>query len=430
MKTNASYNSRHTTLEEQRLYDHLLACVAVDSPEELLDRFQALFVDGFGYSDREIVACLDTILSNSDVEEYFRFILNRCCHIFINRWQTHKKLQPAIPYLVDLLEKPPSHKAGEYSRGRSIRRLHQVTHNFLETEQYLALRRLARIIEARTAAQYKPVDEAVPLGSLINRYPYLYEHCLVTEDSDLQHQHLVRGMQAEAQHQFECDLSHYVAYRVRRSRLYRQGQQETVEQLRPISNPTLLNDKELVTSLKQFSPQRNQGQSYHDAARLFTLHHNPKASFRQFKENLYEYLVADIDPSYGKRQFNKMLEQQILSAYTDRDDKKVDDFLIVRTCSNLFNFMVVDPSAGRQHFVFVDLINNLGAVLTTGLLLRVLLICHKVRPFLERRFALLFNHYETSASDTVSWLVQVLENINIALSLNFGRVDLSFAGKK
>ena len=121
---------------------------------------------------------------------------------------------------------------------------------------------------------------------------------------------------------------------------------------------------------------------------------------------------------------------QILSAYTDRDDKKVDDFLIVRTCSNLFNFMVVDPSAGRQHFVFVDLINNLGAVLTTGLLLRVLLICHKVRPFLERRFALLFNHYETSASDTVSWLVQVLENINIALSLNFGRVDLSFAGKK
>jgi hypothetical protein len=428
VKTAASYNNRHTTLDEQRLYDHLLACVAVESPEELLDRFQTLFIDGFGYSDREIVACLDAVLSNPDIEDYFRFILNRCCHILINRWQTNKKLQPAIPYLVDLLEKPPVSKVGEYSRGRSIRRLRQVTHSFLETEQYLALRRLARVIEARNTAQFKPVDETVPLGSLINRYPYLYEHCLVTEDSDIQHQHLVRNMQAEAQHQFECDLSYYVAYRVRRSRLYRQGEEKAVEQLRAISNPTLLNDKELVTSLKHFSRRRDQGHSYQDAARQFTLHHDQKATFRQFKENLFDYLVADIEPNYGRRQFNKMLQQQLFSAFAERDNKPVDDFLMVRTCSNLFNFMVVDPSAGRQHFIFVDLINNLGAVFTTGLLLRVLLICNKVRPFLERRFALLFNHYETSSSDTVNWLVQVLENVNIALSLNFGTVDLSFAG--
>jgi hypothetical protein len=430
VNTTASYNHRNTTQDEQRLYDHLLTCVAVESPEELLERFHALFIDGFGYSDREIVACLDEILNNPDIEEYFRFILNRCCHILINRWQTNKKLQPAIPYLVDLFEAQPAHKVREYSRGRSIRRLRQVTHSFLETEQYLSLKRLARIIEARNAAQFKPVDEVVPLGKLINRYPYLYEHCLVTEDSDIQHQHLVRNMQAEAQHQFECDLSHYVAYRVRRSRLQRQGQEKVVKQLRPIPNPTLLNDKELVTSLKQFSRRRDQGQSYQDVARQFSLHHHDRASFRQFKENLFDYLVADIDPSYGQRQFNKMLQQQLFSAYADRDNKPVDDFLMVRTCSNLFNFMVVDPSAGRQHFVFLDLINNLGAVFTTGLLLRVLLICHKVRPFLERRFALLFNHYETSSSDIVGWLVQMLENINIALSLNFGSVDLSFAGSR
>jgi hypothetical protein len=97
----------------------------------------------------------------------------------------------------------------------------------------------------------------------------------------------------------------------------------------------------------------------------------------------------------------------------------------VRTCSNLFNFLVVDPSAGRQHYVFLDLINNLGPVHTTGLLLRILLICQKVRPFVERRFSLLFNHNETASSETVEWLVHMFENINIALSLNFGSVDLS-----
>ena len=70
MKTTANYNNRNTTLDEQRLYDHLLACTTSETPEQLLDRFQALFIDGFGYPDREIVASLDTILGNSDIEEY------------------------------------------------------------------------------------------------------------------------------------------------------------------------------------------------------------------------------------------------------------------------------------------------------------------------------------------------------------------------
>jgi hypothetical protein len=90
----------------------------------------------------------------------------------------------------------------------------------------------------------------------------------------------------------------------------------------------------------------------------------------------------------------------------------------------------VDPSAGKQHYVFVDLINNLGPINTTGLLLRILLICQKVKPFLDRRFSLLFNHYETASSDAVDWLVKVLENVNIALSLNFGTLDLSHLGSR
>jgi hypothetical protein len=73
---------------------------------------------------------------------------------------------------------------------------------------------------------------------------------------------------------------------------------------------------------------------------------------------------------------------------------------MVRTCSHLFNFMVVDPSAGRQHFVFVDLINNLGAIHTTGLLLRILLICQKVTSLFGAALFLLFNHYETVSSMT------------------------------
>ncbi len=397
----------------------------------MIDRFQALFVDGFGYPDRNVVAALDQLLSCHEIDESFRFILNRCCHILINRWQTNTQLQPAIPVLIDLLETTPVGRVPELSRSRSIRRLRQVTHSFLETEQHLALKRLARIIEARQSALPRNRSAAaVPLGSLINRYPYLYEHCLVTEDSDLQHQRCVRNMQVEAQHKFEVDLSHYVTYRVRQGRMHRQGQTDFADKLRVVPNPTLLNDQDLVCSLKQFARRRDHGQSYRDGAQRFLLTHDHGASFRQFKEDLFDYIIADVDSSYSQRQFKSILQDHLLITSNDSDGKPVDDFLKVRTCSNLFNLLVVDPSAGRQHYVFLDLINNLGPLQTTGLLLRILLICQKVKPFLERRFSLLFNHYETTSSDTVEWLVTMFENINIALSLNFGSVDLSHAGAR
>lgn len=430
MKPKVTHNTRTTTADEQCLYNHLLACVAVESPEAMVERFQALFVDGFGYPDRDVVASLDRLLASSEVEEYFRFILNRCCHILINRWQTNTQLQPAIPVLIGLLESPPtSSRIPELSRSRAVRRLRQVTHGFLDTEQYLALKRLARVVEARHSALPRNRQaEAVPLGALINRYPYLYEHCLVTEDSDLQHQQHVRSMQVEAQHKFEVDLTHYVTYRVRQGRLHRQGQTDFATKLRVVPNPTLLSDQELVSSLKHFARRRDHGQSYRDGAQRFLLNHDQGASFRQFKEDLFDYIIADIDAGYGQRQFKTMLHEHLFTTFADSDSKLVDDFLKVRTCSNLFNFLVVDPSAGKQHYVFLDLINNLGPVHTTGLLLRILLICQKVKPFLERRFSLLFNHYEASSSETVAWLVNMFENINVAMSLNFGTVDLSHAG--
>ncbi len=425
MKTKLNHNNRITTAEEQYLYSHLLTCVAVESPDALIDRFQALFLDGFGYPDRDVVNALDAILAAPDIDDYFRFILNRCCHILINRWQSNTQLQPAIPILIDLFATQPSSRLPELSRSRSVRRLRQVMREFLDTEQYLALRRLARIIEARQSAKAKLIrPEPLALGSLINRYPYLYEHCLVTEDSDLQHQHLVRAMQAEAQHQFEVDLSHYVTYRVRQTTLQRQGHM-TVNHLRTVPNPTLLSDRDLVISLRQFARYRDQGQSYRDTAQRFLLNYDHSRSYLQFKEELFKYILADVDASYSQGQFKGLLHEHLFTTFAESDSKPVDDFLRVRTCSNLFNFLVIDPAAGRQHYVFLDLINNLGPVHTTGLLLRILLICQKVRPFLERRFSILFNHYETASSEAVDWLIKVLENINIALSLNFGTLDLS-----
>ena len=39
--------------------------------------------------------------------------------------------------------------------------------------------------------------------------------------------------------------------------------------------------------------------------------------------------------------------------------------------------------------------------------------------------SILFNHYEGFSKEEVPWLVQALENMQIAFSIHFGRADLS-----
>jgi hypothetical protein len=120
------------------------------------------------------------------------------------------------------------------------------------------------------------------------------------------------------------------------------------------------------------------------------------------------------------------LYKQLQNTLPQSDSQKFSDFLLVRTCSQLLNFLVVESPQRPNHFVLIDLISNVGPPLTTGLLLKIVLLCRKVKPYLERRFSILFNHYESSTRDAVHWLVKGLENVNLALSTNFGAVDLSF----
>jgi hypothetical protein len=86
---------------------------------------------------------------------------------------------------------------------------------------------------------------------------------------------------------------------------------------------------------------------------------------------------------------------------------------------------VLESSTKAQHFVFMDLINNLGAPATTGLLLKIVLVCTKTKPLLESKLSILFHHYESSRCKEVAWLVKSLEHWNVAESIHFGKLDAS-----
>jgi len=411
---------RQTSLEEQQLYDHLLYCVQVESASQLIERFQRLFLDGARYVDPQVWMALEKLAMDKRAEQEFKFVINRCCHILINRWQLQPHLQGSIQDLVALFENPPDPTKVQ---SRGARRMRQLVQLFTETEQYVTLQRLSRVMSETAEAN---TNGSKQVGALIQRYPYLYEHCLLSEDSSYEHQQTVRQIQSRVQRRFEFDLSQYVTYQVRRAQALRSPSKEGMERIiQPVKNPTLLSDRELGVALKQFVGKVQGSYTYRDIAQSFLTHTAQTSSYKEFKEDLYEYLTASIDPAFGKRQFNDRLYTHLKSTLPHSESQRPSEFLIVRTCSQLLNFLVVESPQRPNHFTFVDLITNLGATLTTGLLLKIVLLCRKVKPYLEKRFSILFNHYESSTRDGVPWLVTSLENLNIAFSVHFGSADLS-----
>lgn len=417
------YN-RKTSQEEQLIYDHLLEMVKMEPPPQMISRFKSLLIDGKGYPDADISAAVAKTIASKEIDQEFKFIINRCCHILVNRWQMHSQTQSAIPELVALFEMPSGSSYNPYMRSRSGQRLQALVKEFTETEQYLTLRRLSQVVQH--SSQSTPKEEKRPLGSFIDRYPYLYSHCLLSEDSSYEHQQTVRKIQAQRQREFEINLSQYVTYQVRRSQMRRLGSKHTPRTIAPIDNPTLLSDRELYHALKHYVGKAEGGCTYRDLAQSFVTHSSQSRTYGEFKADLYDYLITSIDPEYGRRQFNDKFCKHLKNTLPQSDSQKLSDFLVVRTCSQLLNFLVVESAQQPNHFIFIDVVSNIGPIRTTGLILKIVLLCRKVKPYLEKRFSILFNHYENSNNDVVHWLIKMLENMNVALSTNFGALDLSF----
>ncbi|MEA5535594.1 hypothetical protein [Crocosphaera sp. XPORK-15E] len=414
-----NYTRQQVSLEEQVIYDYLLQHVRTDSPGQLIEDFRCLFVEARGFREAQLYAALETIAKRKNIEHQFNYFFNRCCHILINSWQMQPQSQAAIPELIALFEHLAPPRSGY---NNTVNRVRYLVTNFTQSDQYVKLQRLARVIDNK-----QNPHNANSIGNLIDRYPYLYNHCLLGDDSSQEHQQTVRQIKSQTERRFEVNLSRYVTYKVRLAQMAHtpQASQEEGRIIRPVKNPTLLKDKELNHALKHFVGTVDGGYTYKSMSQNFLSNTVHTQSFGRYKDDLYEYILSSLDSNYTKGQFNKKLYQILQNTLPECNQQKPSEFLMLRTSSQLLNFFVVESSKQPEHYVFVDMIANLGVTQTMGVLLKVILICNKVKPYLEKRFSILFNHYESFAREGVPWLVKSLENLQLAFSVHFGKVDLS-----
>lgn len=415
--------------EEQLIYDHLLERRKLDYPEDVLERFLSLFIDGSTYSDPKILEAVHRVAMSRLAEQEFKYLLSRCCRILTNYWWFQPHFRWAVVELVELLSLATPGVAATFA----TKRLRQLTRQFLQTEEYQSLRRLAQVVEGTSPSpRPKPAEEPsrllLPsdrpvitpkqktLGSLIHRYPYLYPHCLGGEASD-GGQRAIEEMQAQTQRQYERDLSRYVTHLVQQSQTHQPRSGNW-------TNPTLLTDQELKAAVRHFAGKMDGQRTCREASRRLLTYSAQGPSYREFKEHLYQYLTSSFGTEhtkYREHHFNSWLHTHLRNTLPQSDTERVSSFLIGKTCHQLLEALVASPQQ-TNHYVFLDLISNVGATVTIGLVLKVLLLYNNLRSNVEKRFAVLFKHYE-HLLDGVDWLIHSLENLNIALSIHFGKVS-------
>ncbi|MCY7367969.1 MAG: hypothetical protein LH474_07435 [Chamaesiphon sp.] len=405
---------------EQVVYEHFQRLLKTETPEQLIERFRSLFIEGASYGDSRVWATIETLAFENTAEQNFPLIINRCCHILINHWQLQPSGNSSIDQLIGMLANPDP-IPGKYSK--IVRRLRQLLQLYLKGNDYPTLNRLNTAINGQILD--RDAIESEPLGKLITRYPYLYEHYLVSAERIPENIQTIERIQKKLQERQETELSHYFTYQVRKSRIKAQVGREAANNLPRVANPTLLPSKDLGVAFLQFAGKDKGGKSYQDLSHSFAARLQTKPTIKGFKRDLYKYLTVGIDSSYGIRGFNDRLGKTIDSILVDRDSQQIDECSLVKICTHLLNYLVLESSTKAQHFVFIDLINNLGAAATISLLLKIVLISTKTKPQLENRLSILFQHYESSRCKEVAWLVKSLEHWNVAESIHFGKLDAS-----
>jgi hypothetical protein len=407
------------------LYDHLLYLRREESPQVLVERFYRLFIDGIGYPERDIAAARDRIVTADSrwaVHEFLN-VLNRCCYILINHWWLQSEfkadLKQATIDLIELFET----KASQPSTTLATRQLRDLVQRFTNSTQYDALRRRAKVAGGDISTQKPQDDQREPIGNLIHRYPFLYGHYLQTdEDSSEVGHHAIRRLQTQRESQFEHDLLWYTT---------NLNLQKTNHIHRAIENPTLLSPAQLKAAIHQFAGKAEGAHSYRDLAFGFLREVGQVKSYQSLKWELQDYLTASIrhsaNPKYGNHRFNDWLHEQLGNTFPQNDHLKPNGVLLVKTCGQLLDSFV-NPSHPGNHGMFVDLIGNLGATFTVGFLLKLVLLCRRVKANLEaikshvnKRFAMMFKHYETRSRSEIAWLIECLDNVMIAFTIHFGQ---------
>ena len=356
------------------------------SPESVLEEFKHLFIQQKELVSSTPRSALDFIISSGS-EATFINTLKRSIYILVNNWSSGRQ-QKYIQQLVQLLSTSPNR---QNLCTVTLKRLTLWRRKFVNSQDYQELKLFASKYENRHQEHWS------------QRYSsYLLVSQSVDVRKPLEQQEAARTYSKQLKERFKLELAMYTA---RSSSVA--CQQSTS------SNPTSLGDEvfRLIEKILK-NPSRF---SYASLARIF-LNQNKQVRYKNFKQNLLNYLLFSTDNQGLAETIKTQLASQLNTLYQTYHDQSWDSRLLLRTCKRLIeSFTTVDQE--NPSLLFTLLISQEKALNLAIILLKIVLLCPASHTHLEDCLAKLIQHYKSNPESKCQWLIHFLEIIQVTLTI-------------
>jgi len=390
----------------QKLFDRVLQwSLRARSPQHFIRWFDLVFIQGDITVDRGVAKIISSLVSTETCEDFSK-ILNRCCYIVINAWQTRPLYKIRIPDFISIFRQVKVAISNE-SDLPHVRQLRKFISHFTNTGEYLSLeflfgRRLDSDLDLEQLGR-NIEDE-------LSRYNFL-SFCFVYESQgSIENRRNFNEILRERQWRFANELYQYSKHLADR--------QNPENRLR-YKNPTLLEDLALVKAFQEFQLGKNKAKEFFASS-----HSSFFNVYLDFKKSLFQYLISDlyIHSIEFKKRFLSELEDYILKIHPEADRKKPNNLLVMNTCQTTLDYLLADPE-NERHIYLSNFLANLGSLPLMVMLVKTILISTPTKSDLEYRVFRLVERYKADPFDPDHWLVESLENLNIGFTVGFTPID-------
>ena len=418
------------------VYEYLRQGAAIESPPELIQKFQNLLQRGKSV-DSHVSQALEKIIFAE--REQFNTFLNQCFYLILDAWIGEPESLAFTGQLLNSLNIIGQSR----SHDRVRKQLTLLIRSYQQSDSYQRLEQTIAIIQPMGAIANSLDNSLVTnesaggssrrktpsISSYLIRYTFLYPYFVSENLSAPNLVEHIKRLQSNRQQDFEIKLSKHIIYRFRLKQLAKMKMmvKGVGKIISKADNPSLLSERAFRVAMQQYVGKNELGSTLLERSQLFVAENEYRQTYKVFKQDLYRFLVSDIKPRNNTYQFPRQLEQKMTEIFPQAYNKPLNRTQMLQTCRQLYSFLIVDPTSDNNPARFAELVANLGTAQVMMMLLKIVLICPESRTDLERKICIVVMHYQHQTVAKNPWLVKSLEHLLMAFSIYFGKVDVSIA---
>jgi hypothetical protein len=388
-------NSRQLNVQiaQEEVYSFFIEIVNKMSPNDVLRKFKAFFLDGLDSSYSHSIPRIYNIFLEHNEHE-FRNTLKRCIYIIINTWKTNRK-DKYIQELVNLFAiENLKAKTKDFPAANICK---SWLENFITSKDYQEIKLFAT------------KHDELSQGHWANRYTsYLLIAQSVNENNPIEQQEAARKLYRQIKDKFKFELAMYIA-----------RSQSAVSSTTRYKNPSILGDN--VLYLIKAIVLKKGVFSHENIANIF-IKQTQGQTLEQFKTSLEKYLFFSVDNQELVKSLRQQFAESLYLWKKDFNQEIITKELFLRTCNRVIDCLTTE-NGKEPSLLFILLLTQGHSLTLVILLLKTILICSNSRRHLEIKIAHLIRYYEKYPEDECKWVINFMEIFNITFAIYAENVE-------